>query len=188
MLSMNLTGTSPTLSIAVHAVNLRSRMNPQMLLDNTIGNIFLWAPALLDIQKETAVETSDHELCDLVSMLHESLNEFNSDYLETLKGKEGFGGICDLLDLMEEGTSVKPAPELYAFTSWTRILDQVDFGWRRPFQIGVMGKVGPAFRNLTVLVGTQCDQKIEAWVTLDEKQMLMLENDSQFLAFASPNP
>ncbi|KAK9910592.1 hypothetical protein M0R45_034548 [Rubus argutus] len=181
-------GTSPILSIAVHAVNLRPRMNPQIRLDNTIGNIFFWAPALLDIQEETAAESSHHELCDLVSLLHESLNELNNDYLETLKGKEGFGGICDLLDLIEEGTSVKPAPEVYAFTTWTRILNQVDFGWGRPFQIGVMGKVGPAFRNLTVFVGTQCDQKIEAWVTLEEKKMVMLENDSKFLAFASPNP
>ncbi|PRQ57817.1 putative alcohol O-acetyltransferase [Rosa chinensis] len=179
-------GTSPKLSIVAHAVNLRPRMNPQMLLDNTIGNIILWAPVLLDILEETAPQSGDHELCDLVNMLHESLNEFNNEYLETLKGKEGFGAICDLLDLMEEGTSIKPPPEIYAFTSWTRILNKLDFGWGKPFQIGVIGKVGPVFRNLTIFV--QCDQEIEAWVTLEEKQMAMLEKDSQFLAFASPNP
>jgi shikimate O-hydroxycinnamoyltransferase len=159
-------------------------MNVETLKDNIIGNIFWWAPVLLDL----TAESSDHELCDLVNVLNESLKEFNSDYLETLKGNEGFGGICDFLNLIQEAISLEPAPEIYAFTSWTRILDQVDFGWGRPFWIGVMGKVGNAFRNLTVFIEKQCDQGIEAWVTLDQKQMVMLEKDPQFLAFASPNP
>ncbi|XP_040371166.1 (13S,14R)-1,13-dihydroxy-N-methylcanadine 13-O-acetyltransferase AT1-like [Rosa chinensis] len=187
-LSSALAGTSPKLSIVAHVVNLRPRMNPQMLLDNTIGNIILLAPVVLEILEETATNSSDHELCDLVNLLHKSLNQYNSEYLDTLKGKEGFGAICDYLDFMEEGTFIKPPPEIYTFTSWTRILNKLDFGWGKPFQIGVIGKVGPVFGNLTIFVALQCDQQIEAWVTLEEKQMAMLEKDAQFLAFASPNP
>jgi shikimate O-hydroxycinnamoyltransferase len=51
-----------------------------------------------------------------------------------------------------------------------------------------MGKVGPAFRNLTVLIETKDGNGIEAWVTLDEERMAILERDPEFLAFASPNP
>ncbi|KAK9913158.1 hypothetical protein M0R45_036982 [Rubus argutus] len=179
-------GTSARLSIAVQAVNLRPRMNTQITLDNTIGNIFWWAPVLLDLNDTE--DSSDHKMCDLVNMLNESVKEFNSDYLETLKGEEGYGGICDLIDLMEEGTSTELAPEIYAFSSWTRILNDVDFGWGKPFWIGVMGKAGPVYRNCTIFIETQSDKGMEAWVTLDQKKMAMLEQDPQFLALASPKP
>ncbi|PRQ47609.1 putative alcohol O-acetyltransferase [Rosa chinensis] len=178
-------GTSTRFSVASQTVNLRSKMNMKTTLDNAIGNIFLWASAQLDLN-DTAPGSSDLKLCDLVNLLNESIKEFNSDYLETLKGKEGYGGMCDLLDFMEEGSSVEPAPEFYSFSSWTRFFDQVDFGWGRPSWVGVSGSVGN--RNFTTFVETQCDDGIEAWVTLDEKQMAMLEQDPQFLAFASPNP
>ncbi|KAM5555904.1 stemmadenine O-acetyltransferase [Rosa sericea] len=180
-------GTSTRFSLAIQAVNLRSRMNMKTTLDNAIGNIFLWAPSFLELNYTTP-ESSDHKLCDLVNLLKESVKEYNSDYLETLKGEKGYGGMCDWLDLMEEGSSIEPALEIYSFSSWTRMFDQVDFGWGKPFWIGVTGKVQTTYTNSTVLVETQCDNGIEAWVTLDQKRMAMLEQDPQFLAFASPNP
>ena len=51
-----------------------------------------------------------------------------------------------------------------------------------------MGKVGSAFRNLTMFGETPCDIGIEAWLTMDEKEMAILENDPEFLSFASLNP
>lgn len=68
-------------------------------------------------------------------------------------------------------------PEVYAFTSWTKILREVDFGWGKPFWIGVMGKAEPTSRNLIVFVETQWSKGIEVWVTLEEKQMAILEKD-----------
>ncbi|CAN1149190.1 hypothetical protein LINPERHAP2_LOCUS16886 [Linum perenne] len=49
-----------------------------------------------------------------------------------------------------------------------------------------MGKVGRAFRNLTVFVdSTERRGSIEAWVTLDRERMVVLERDPYFLEFAS---
>ncbi|CAN1238348.1 hypothetical protein LINGRAPRIM_LOCUS2091 [Linum grandiflorum] len=51
-----------------------------------------------------------------------------------------------------------------------------------------MGKVGRAFRNLTVFVDSaERRGSIDAWVTLDRERMAVLERDPNFLAFASTN-
>ncbi|KAL6179197.1 hypothetical protein ACLB2K_050713 [Fragaria x ananassa] len=178
-------GTSRRASAVAHAVNLRRRLKPPMP-DNAIGNLFLWATTIYN-PSDTG-ETTD-ELCDLLQLLHESFNGLDHDSLDALRGEDGRRAIFEYLDQLLEWTEIlDPTPEIYSFTSWINILDEVDFGWGKPFWIGVMGKVGPAFRNLTVFVNTQRGNGIEAWVTMDEKQMFIMEKDPQFLAFASPNP
>ncbi|KAK9901884.1 hypothetical protein M0R45_001880 [Rubus argutus] len=126
-------GTSPRTSIVAHAMNMRSRMKPQMSSANIIGNFFWWATTVADSSKLKEA----HELCDLVNQINESLRGFDRDYFESLQGEEGFGAISE---------------------------------------------------NFTVFMESQWGKGIEAWVTLEEKQMDVLERDPEFLAFASPNP
>lgn len=154
------------------------------MADNSIGNI-LWFVTAVNNPTEEA-ETTD-QLCDLLKLLRESLKGFDNDYLQTFCGEKGIGAFSKYLD---EGMEFiySSEPEVYSFTSWTNIVGEVDFGWGRPFWIGVVGNVGPTFRNFTVLVETHRGMGIEAWVTLDKKQMSIMEEDPQFLAFASPNP
>ncbi|CAN0910441.1 (13S,14R)-1,13-dihydroxy-N-methylcanadine 13-O-acetyltransferase AT1 [Linum grandiflorum] len=80
--------------------------------------------------------------------------------------------------------------DIVAFTSWTGFgYTAFDFGWGKPIWVAVVGKVGRAFRNLTVLVDPRDGTGgIEAWVTLDERRMSVVERDLRFLEFASPNP
>ncbi|KAK9929891.1 hypothetical protein M0R45_026963 [Rubus argutus] len=133
------------------------------MADNSIGNI-LWFVTAVNNPTEEA-ETTD-QLCDLL---------------------KGLGAFSKYLD---EGMEFvySSEPEIYSFTSWTNIVGEVDFGWGEAIWIGVVGNVGPTFRNFTVLVETHRGMGIEAWVTLDKKQMAIMEEDPQFLAFASPNP
>lgn len=80
-------------------------------------------------------------------------------------------------------------PDVYTFFSWLGLgVNNLYFGWGKPFWSGIMGGVGPTIRNLIFYKRTQCRNGVEAWVTLDEKQMAMLENDPEFLAFATLNP
>ena len=50
------------------------------------------------------------------------------------------------------------------------------------------GESWPKFRNLIIFSETPQGIGIEAWVTIDEKEMVILENDPEFLTFASLNP
>ncbi|GMN27271.1 hypothetical protein TIFTF001_044103 [Ficus carica] len=47
---------------------------------------------------------------------------------------------------------------------------------------------GMFIKNLFILLDTKCGQGIEAWVTLEEKQMAKFDEDEELLAFASINP
>ncbi|KAE8700112.1 hypothetical protein F3Y22_tig00110561pilonHSYRG00006 [Hibiscus syriacus] len=65
---------------------------------------------------------------------------------------------------------------------------ELDFGWGKPQWIAPFGEVASDFRNLVIFVPTKCGQDIEAWITLDEKRMSLLEKDAEFLKFAYPTP
>ena len=117
------------------------------------------------------------------------LENFDNDYLETMKGEDGYSTINGHLEQIGAMFSMdQDKPDIFAFTAWNGFFNDVDFGWGTPFWIGVLGKVGPASRNLVVLMDSQWGNGVEAWLTLEEKQMGVLENDGEFLAFASPKP
>ena len=175
---------SPKLSVAAHAVNLRPRMKPDNMLDTCTGNLFWWA-----FVAANPTSKSDRELDQLVGMLKDVLQGFNNDFLETMKGEDGYSVFSDILTQIEDLFSMNSEmPDILGFTGWNSLFNGIDFGWGTPFWVGVMGKVGPAFRNLVIFVDSQWGKGIEAWITLEAKQIAVLENDKEFLAFASLNP
>ncbi|KAE8670668.1 Papain family cysteine protease [Hibiscus syriacus] len=169
-------------SIAVQAVNLRPRMNPPML-HNSIGNLFWWASCAADIADETSTE-----LFELVKLMRESVEGFDEEYLNSLQGEQGFEALGDFINQLETMFSYEK-PDMLAFTSWFDLmLYELDFGWGKPQWVAPFGEVGSDFRNLVVFVRTKCGKDVEAWITLDEKRMLLLEKDAEFLKFTSPTP
>ncbi|KAK7849050.1 stemmadenine O-acetyltransferase [Quercus suber] len=170
-----------SMTILVQAVNLRTRMKPHMS-DASTGNIFWWAPTAADLAME------EKELHELVGFVNESITGFDSDSAESLQGDEGFLAFSNFFDEVEDIFSAEPKPDVCAVTCWLRFFNDIDFGWGKPFWVGIMGKVGPAFRNLIILSETPWGDGTEAWVTLEEKEMAILENDPKFLACASLNP
>lgn len=168
-------------SILAEAVNLRQKTKPPMS-DASSGNLFWWAIA---VANPTDTNT---ELHDLVGLLSEAIAVYKSDYTHTLQGEDGFEILSDYCDQLEELFSLEK-PDIFAFTSWNHMsLTRPNFGWGEPFWVGVMGKAGAEFRNLTVFIDTTDGKGIEAWITLDEQRMAILQHDPEFLAFASPNP
>ncbi|KAM5555913.1 hypothetical protein ABKV19_023702 [Rosa sericea] len=131
-------GTSPRTSIVAHATNMRSRMKPQTWSTNIIGNFFWWATTVVDSSKLG----EDHELCDLVHLINESLKGFGRGYFESHQGEEGFKVISNYFNQLEVLLSSISPPEVYLFTNWTSIFHKLDFGWGKPFWVGLMGKSG----------------------------------------------
>ncbi|PON48846.1 Transferase [Trema orientale] len=103
-----------------------------------------------------------------------------------MKGEDRFSVFSDLLSQIESIFSME-RPDIFGFTRWNSLFSNIDFGWGKPFWVGVIGKAGPAFRNLVVFMDSQWGKGIAAWITLEAKQMAVLENDKEFLAFASLN-
>ncbi|XVF23521.1 hypothetical protein REPUB_Repub13aG0045800 [Reevesia pubescens] len=165
-------------SILVQAVSLRPRGKPN-LFDNSIGNIFWWGSCATNLADQTCIELSELDL------MRESVAAFDEEYLNSLRGEQGFEAIAEYFNQLETMFSSEK-PDIFAFTSWCNLgFYKLDFGWGTPQLFALFGKVGSAFRNLTVFVETNCGKGIEAWITLDEKRMSILEKDPEFLKFAS---
>ncbi|XP_050208871.1 stemmadenine O-acetyltransferase-like [Mercurialis annua] len=179
--SKSISGT-PKLSILVEATNLRRKTNPPMK-DSSIGNLFWWAVAVAD-----PADTNSTDLKQLVSMLSETINLYKTDYTHSFQGENGYETMSDYCEQLREVFSSEE-PDIFAFTSWSNAaFTRPNFGWGEPYWVGVMGKPGQEFRNLTVFVDAKDGKGIEAWITLDKKRMDILLQDLEFLEFASPNP
>ncbi|KAG6763507.1 hypothetical protein POTOM_030926 [Populus tomentosa] len=138
----------------------------------------------VDLRSRTKPTISDTSLgMSFATALYDSDN-----YTQTLQGEEGFKTMSEYCNQLEELFSLEK-PDIFAVTSWCNSgFTKTNFGWGEPIWAGHMGKAGSAFKNLTMFIETRDGKGIEAWVTLDEERMTILERDPEFLAFASPNP
>ncbi|CAN0910552.1 Stemmadenine O-acetyltransferase [Linum grandiflorum] len=174
-------GGAERTSILVEAVNMRNATKPP-LPEGSVGNVFWWA---------TAAASPEMEMPELGNMVSDAVGAYLSDdYVESIQGGSGYDTVSDYFEQLEALLSQEREVDIVSFTSWTGFgYTALDFGWGKPIWVAVMGKVGRAFRNFTVLVDLRDGTgEIEAWVTLDERRMNVLERDPYFLEFASPNP
>ncbi|KAH7538143.1 hypothetical protein FEM48_Zijuj03G0167800 [Ziziphus jujuba var. spinosa] len=143
--------------------------------NNTLIHDFHVGCFLVDIRiaKDFGVGTrgefeAENEAAAVVGCL-EALGLFDDEFLESLEGEDGFLTISGFLNQRKQCFPWSPKSQTFLHSL-----------------VGI--EVGAAFRNLIIFVDTQWGDGIEAWVTLEEKLMFALENDPNFLAFASPNP
>lgn len=70
---------------------------------------------------------------------------------------------------------------------WNSGLYEVEFGWGRPAWVTSVGysKSEPLYMTNVVLIETRWGDGVEAWVTLDEQEMSMLETNKELLTFAT---
>ncbi|KDP30484.1 hypothetical protein JCGZ_16163 [Jatropha curcas] len=175
-------GSESRTSILVEAVDLRKKTKPPMN-NGSIGNLFWWAVAVADPN-----DKKNTELHELASLLSESVGVYKTEYTHSLQGDNGHETMSEYCEQLSELFSLEK-PDIFAFTSWCNTsATKLDFGWGEPYWVGVMGKAGAAFRNLTVFVDAKDGKGVEAWITLDDERMEILQRNPEFLAFASPNP
>ncbi|XP_074313045.1 vinorine synthase-like isoform X3 [Silene latifolia] len=149
--------------------NIRPRISPP-LPKASIGNLIKPVHARID----TLGDISKHS-----TAIHEAIEEMNENLLENLREKSCFGN-----GGYKFGS--------YTFTSWCKLgLSEVDFGFGKPNRVIPVGLVHPLMRNFILMVDNS-DRSggidgIEAFLFLEENEMQILESNSQFLVFASPN-
>ncbi|KAG8480563.1 hypothetical protein CXB51_024526 [Gossypium anomalum] len=168
--------------VLAQAVSLRPRMNSN-LLQNSIGNLFCWTHCVTNLTGQV-----DMELFELVKLMRKSVATIDDEYLNALQGEKGFKIIGEYINQLENMFSFEK-PDIFSSTSWVNIkYYELDFGWGNPQWVAPFGEAGSEFNNNVVFIETKCGKGIEAWITLDEKRMLVLEKDAEFLNFATPNP
>ncbi|KAI8005023.1 BAHD acyltransferase BIA1 [Camellia lanceoleosa] len=173
----------PKPSLLSHVVNLRRRTMPP-LTEHSIGNLIWIASAQC---------TARHDqlgLQGLVGQVREGISKINNDFIKKLRGNELSNVICKSLKMIEEPGSKDGAVDYFGFTSWCKLgFYKADFGRGKPLWVSGVGcSGGSVFLNLIILMETRSGDGIEAWVTLDEQEMAVLEHDTQLLTFASLDP
>ncbi|KAJ4702265.1 vinorine synthase-like [Melia azedarach] len=167
-------------SLLTHLVNLRRRMSPP-LSKNSVGN-FLWIAAAKCVSMQKV------ELPYLVNELRDAISKLDSDFVKKLRSDVGNSVMCESLKEINEICS-KDEVDYIGFTSWCKFgFYETDFGWGKPIWVSGFGLNCSPVMNLIILVDTRFGDGIEAWTTLEEEEMAMLERNAEFIKFASMDP
>ncbi|XP_052736690.1 stemmadenine O-acetyltransferase [Vigna angularis] len=145
--------------VSLHVVDMRKRMG-EPFSKGVVGNL-LW-PALFVLEGVN----KNTEIIDL-----------NDPY---------FLWSDECAELMLEGIA-ENKPISLVFTSWGNMgFNEVDFGCGKPFWLDQRGGNKESIPNTVILMETR--DGIEAWITMPEKHISILEHDVDFLQFALLNP
>ncbi|KAM7480919.1 hypothetical protein LguiB_005502 [Lonicera macranthoides] len=172
-------------SALLQATDLRRRMVPAVSSELSVGNI-LW---LSIARYDNTTTYNDVEVeKQLVGLEREAIQKIKDEFLPKLQSNGGYTTICEALEELHDKCSDKSLTP-YTFSSWCKTgLDEVDFGWGKPVWVSFMPGIDVPFKNVVILMDGETNEKIEAWITLDHREMPVLERDHEFLAFASLNP
>ncbi|XP_040986434.1 stemmadenine O-acetyltransferase-like [Juglans microcarpa x Juglans regia] len=132
-----------------------------------------------------ATEKSLIELQDLVKQIRNAIKTIDKDYAREMQGENGFSLMSECLK--QVGDLVPEKVEVFRFISWAKFrLHEADFGWGKPIWVSTAGS---AFKNTIVfiekLTGDDHDHGIEAWVSMDEQDMSIFENNQDLCSFVS---
>ncbi|XP_059633590.1 acyltransferase Pun1-like [Cornus florida] len=169
-------------SILSQLLNMRPKMVPP-LQENSVGNL-VWYFTI------SVTDEKDVNLHGLVGQLRKNRTEFYNKYAKNVTVNEWFivsrKLLRDLKELFESNNSTNNV-DFYVSSSMCRFpFYKVDFGWGKPIWVSTAG--GNVFENKFVLMDSNREGGIEAWVSLGEMEMRAFERDEELLSFAQFNP
>ncbi|KAI4380623.1 hypothetical protein MLD38_006792 [Melastoma candidum] len=164
--------THPGPSVVFQTLNLRNRIKPPVG-EETVGNLN-WTPSFF-------IEEGPLDIEQIIRTMRRGVKEFFEEKAGRFNQREG-------ADVMMEGLKERAAikgragENFYAFTSLCRFpFYDIDFGWGKPAWI-----TNPTvFRNMCYMVDSRSGEGIEAWMTMDQEVMEVLERNREFLAYAT---
>lgn len=161
-------------------MNLRKKTIPS-LPESSIGNLFWIAITEGRVDDEA-------ELDLLVDKTRKAISKISCDFAKKLQGEEGFAVAFEHVKEVKAAFE-EDGVDFYGFSSWCKFeVYEGDFGWGRPIWVSSFSGKGSVYKNLIFFMDTRCGNGIEAWVTLDEEELGILECDPEFLSFGSMDP
>lgn len=159
-------------SILEHAVNLRGRTVPPMP-KNTFANFITLA-----LPRIAGSDLSKMELHDLVKLIQ---NVVRSTTNKKLPSEDFFTMVSSSFREVDEELNHNEV-DYRMFTSWCRFpFYEADFGWGKPCWVSSISMS----LEITILIDTKDGDGIEAWVSLDEQDMLQFQQDENIKTFSS---
>ncbi|XP_030538317.1 acetyl-CoA-benzylalcohol acetyltransferase-like [Rhodamnia argentea] len=158
-------------------VNLRRKIN-LAIPANSCGNLFALMFARSD---PPIVGESKLEFNGMVNLIRHMIADAKTKYAMVGDGEE----LCSMV-----GTSLTELAKTWCtgeeclinFTSWCLFrLYENDFGWGRP----VLVSNTPVNLGSIVLIDDEESGGIDAWITVNEDEMILLKQDPEILAFTS---
>lgn len=169
----------PSAAVVVHIVDVRRRMG-RPLCPSSMGNL-LW-PAMVPYD---AVATTMN-LKDLVRATKGSMEKMKRELFLRMQRDPEFLRSEECGELLLEGMK-KEKVVVLVMTSWGNVgFEELDFGWGRAVWVGFRGGTQHCVPNSVVMIETK--EGMEAWVSMEEQHMALLETDAQFRRFALLNP
>ncbi|KAI9095010.1 hypothetical protein K1719_026474 [Acacia pycnantha] len=164
------------------AINIRKRTNPP-LPETSVGNSL--SNFIAETEETNDSSTDILDLQSLVVQLRKALELFSRERAHKLGDKNNaFSSLIEGWKDVE--LAYKEGIDFYMCTSWCRFgFYEADFGWGKPKWVSI-----PSLKinNSIYLMDTHDGKGIEAWVTLIEQDMALVEKNHELLEFASLNP
>ncbi|KDP26741.1 hypothetical protein JCGZ_17899 [Jatropha curcas] len=167
---------SEKIYMMLHAVNLRTRMNPP-LPENSFGNFY--RVAMTFPSPTNNGEESNYD--DIVIQMRDSISKIDTEYVKKLQE----AGNDEHMDFIKQMAQFFMRGEMVSlnFTSLCRFpLYETDFGWRKPIWVG---SPSLTFKNLVVFMDTPSGDGIEALIHLNQEDMQKFKEDQELLQFVS---
>ncbi|KAL4588550.1 hypothetical protein LXL04_001442 [Taraxacum kok-saghyz] len=154
------------------ALNLRGKVGSP-ISSSSFGNV--WAPYPIRYH-QNGLELIKY--ADLATLIEDTTKN-KIEELSRASGEE----ICkQAMACYAEVAEELKENKFCIFTSWCRFpLYEVDFGWGKPYWVSEAG----GSVQMAVLMDDKNGEGIEAWVSLNEKDMCVFEQDQAILAFTS---
>nr|XP_043625405.1 stemmadenine O-acetyltransferase-like [Erigeron canadensis] len=169
-------------SILQLAVNIRGRFVPP-LPRNAIGNIIWNAVAKCDSNDDLRLDT-------MARHINAGIAKIDTSFVEQFKGEGGFDKIVDEMKHLGGQLSSFDTDYYSSSSMCNSGLYEADFGWGRPVWscFGYLNTDLALYTNAILLMDTSTGDGIEAWVTLSQDEMEILEHDPDLLLYASVEP
>ncbi|KAJ7961900.1 Vinorine synthase-like [Quillaja saponaria] len=169
-------GCSTRPSLMSQMVNIRKRVIPP-LPNNSVGNLL---GNFIAQEEENEIE-----LQSLVVKLRKGLEDYSNFEVKKLQEGDAFVSISEAFKKIDDLLK-NCEKDFYNCTSWCRFsFYHADFGWGRPKWVSISSL---RIKNTIILMDTRDSNGIEAWLTLSEEDMALVEKNEELLAFATLNP